>query len=113
MTAPLTPFRVYFDAVAGKVPTPVLVTAATPRAAETAALRRHPSRTVAKIKRDKSAPHPEPIEGRGAAPVALFGQRLCACGYANHDLRKRCRSCGSDLPSPNQSDDTPTTGDHP
>lgn len=46
-------------------------------------------------------------------PIDIFGQRLCACGYANHDLRKRCRSCGSDLPSPNQSDDTPNTGDHP
>lgn len=54
MTTPLTPFRVHFDAVAGKVPAPVPITAATPSAAETEVLRRHPGRTVAKIKRDKS-----------------------------------------------------------
>ncbi|MEF2553224.1 hypothetical protein VQ042_17985 [Aurantimonas sp. A2-1-M11] len=58
MSAPLTPFRVHFDAVAGKVPAPVFVTAATPRAAETEALRRHPDRTVAKIKRDKTGGRP-------------------------------------------------------
>lgn len=40
----------------------------------------------------------QPVED--LAPAALFGQRLCACGYANHDLRKQCRSCGSDLPRP-------------
>ena len=54
MTTPVTPFRVHFDAVAGKMPAPIVITATTPRAAETEALRRHPGRTVAKIKRDKS-----------------------------------------------------------
>jgi len=58
MTARLTSFRVHFDAVAGKVSAPVLITAATPRAAETEALRRHPGRTVAKIKRDRSGGRP-------------------------------------------------------
>jgi hypothetical protein len=26
-----------------------------------------------------------------------FGQRICSCGTANHDIRKRCRSCGAPL----------------
>jgi len=58
MTKPLTPFRVHFDAIAGKVPAPVIITAAKPHDAETEALRRHPDRTVAKVKRDKSGGHP-------------------------------------------------------
>lgn len=34
------------------------------------------------------------LEGRNE-----FGQRVCSCGWANHDLRKICRNCGKVLPS--------------
>ncbi len=54
MTPPLIAFRVHFDAIAGTTPAPVVITAARPRDAEVEALRRHPGRTVAKVKRDKS-----------------------------------------------------------
>ncbi|MCD1644296.1 hypothetical protein [Aurantimonas coralicida] len=54
MSARLTPFRVHFDAIAGSVPAPVVITAAKPRDAETEALRCHPDRTVSRVKRDKS-----------------------------------------------------------
>jgi hypothetical protein len=26
-----------------------------------------------------------------------FGRRVCRCGTANHDLRRRCRSCGEEI----------------
>lgn len=53
MSAPI-PFRVHFDPVAGATPAPVVITAATPKQAGDQALVRHPGRTIAKIKRDKS-----------------------------------------------------------
>ncbi len=36
----------------------------------------------------------------GSAPAASFGvdQWKCACGWYNHELRKRCRSCGAQHP---------------
>ncbi|MEH6721320.1 MAG: hypothetical protein V7704_20775 [Aurantimonas endophytica] len=58
MSPKLTPFRVHFDAVAGIVPEPVSFTAATPKAAETEALRRHPGRCVRKVKVEKSGGQP-------------------------------------------------------
>ena len=54
MSPKVTPFRVHFDAVAGVMPESVTIIAATPKAAEKEALRRHPGRCVRKIKVDRS-----------------------------------------------------------
>jgi hypothetical protein len=64
MSAKLIPFRVHFDAVAGIIPEPVTLIAATPKAAEAEALRRHPGRWVRKVKVDKSG-------GSGASASGL------------------------------------------
>jgi hypothetical protein len=57
MSAKLTPFRVHFDPVAGAASSaPVVAASADDARAE--ALRRHPDRTIRKIKVDKSGGQP-------------------------------------------------------